>query len=222
MVSAMPTSLDTTVFFLVNRGMANPFFDVLMPLLSARGFLLAFPVLVLAVVTAWRQSTKEHFRSAHFALLVLVVPVGMFFLADMLNDMLKDILARSRPCEALDGVRLLVRCPRSFSMPSGHAIASFAFSVSFFILSRDILSGGWRWYTLVLAGLIGFSRMYIGVHYPSDIIVGTALGSGLAAAASAPLLRLSVPYRRRREEGTLRILRRNAQSGKVKKGKRTS
>ncbi len=217
----MIPSLDTSLFLLVNHGMANGLFDVLMPLLSARGFLLVFPVLALAVI-AVTQKRDALLRPAYVAVTAVCVPVAVFFLADLLNDALKDLLARSRPCEALYGVRLLVRCPPSFSMPSGHAIASFAFAVSFFILSRDILSKGWRWYGIVLAAMIAFSRVYIGVHYPADVVVGMLLGTGMASAVSIPLLRRAAPYRRRaalRDDGTLRILRRNVQSGKVRKGK---
>ncbi len=186
----MTTTLDTSLFFLVNRSMTNPFFDILMPLLSERGFLLALPVLLLAAVSALRLPASTGGPSLRLALIVLFLPVAMFFAADMLNDILKDIFARQRPCQALEGVRLLVRCPRSSSLPSGHAIDSFAFSVSFFILAKGLVSRGWRWYALVLAAMIAFSRVYIGVHYPSDIVLGTLLGMAIAWAACAPLSKL--------------------------------
>lgn len=183
----MGPSFDTSVFFLINTGMTNPAFDVLMPLLSDRGYLLALPVLALAAFFALRQRSP----SVLFAVIVLIMPVLLFFIADRINDLLKEIIARSRPCRVLEGVRLLAACPRSFSLPSGHAIASFAFAGSFFILTRGLLSNGWRGYVLLLAGTVAFSRVYIGVHYPLDVAVGTLLGTGLAAAVCIPLRRLS-------------------------------
>ncbi len=189
-MSATATSLDASLFFLINHGTGNPLFDVLMPLLSDRGYLLVFPPLLLAVARALPRPGGRPAGSLRLAVLLLILPVAMFFASDMLNDLLKDIFARHRPCQALEGVRLLVRCPRSFSMPSGHAIASFSFSVTFFVISREVLSAAWRWYALVLAAMIAFSRVYIGVHYPSDILIGAALGSVLSAAVSLFLLRI--------------------------------
>ncbi len=184
--------MDISLFFLVNHGMVNPLFDVLMPLLSQRGFLLVFPVLALALI-ALLQKREAFVNPALIAATVVIVPVGLFYLADNINDLLKEHFARERPCFVLEGVRVLVRCPTSYSLPSGHAIDSFSFAVSFFILSRGILSRGWRWYALVLAGTIAFSRVYIGVHYPADVLVGTLLGTGLAGAVSIPFLRLYPP-----------------------------
>ncbi len=185
----MIPSIDISLFFLVNHGMVNPLFDVLMPLLSQRGFLLVLPVLALALL-ALLQKRKAFVHPALVAATVVIVPIGLFFLADSINDLLKDHFARERPCLVLEGVRLLVRCPASYALQSGHAIDSFSFAVSFFILTRGILSRGWRWYALVLAGMIAFSRVYIGVHYPADVLIGTLLGTGLAGAVSIPLLRL--------------------------------
>ncbi len=221
---AMISSVDRSLFFLANQGMVNPLFDVLMPLLSERGFLLVFPVLMFTVIAAWQKRDAFLRHPTFLTLGTVLVPVAMFFLADGLNDLLKDHFARERPCLALGGVRLLIPCPRSFSMPSGHAIASFAFAASFFILTRGMLSIGWRLYPLILAGFIAFSRIYIGVHYPSDVGVGILCGIVLGGVVSAPLLRRYAPDDRRRaaidEKGPIRFLRRNVQSGKVRKGRR--
>jgi undecaprenyl-diphosphatase len=193
----MFSSIDTSLFFLVNRSAANPFFDVLMPVLSNRGFLLVLPVLSLALFGLFKERTRPARRWIIYSLVLAVVPVAAFFLADSVNDLLKTAIARPRPCFVIEGDRLLARCPTSFSMPSGHAIASFAYAGSFFLLARNIIARGWRWYVLLLAAAIAFSRVYIGVHYPSDIAVGTVLGLAVATAVSAPLLRLH-PSRQRR------------------------
>jgi undecaprenyl-diphosphatase len=183
----MLRSIDTIIFFLVNREAVNPFFDLLMPLLSDRGFLLALPLMALVMTGASAKGAAGRSRALGSALLICLVPLAMFFLAEGSNDLLKNYFARPRPCAGLEDVRLLVRCPRSFSLPSGHATDSFAFAISFVILSRKVLSAGWRWYLLLLAGAIAFSRVYIGVHYPSDILFGSLLGAGLAWAVCTPI-----------------------------------
>ena len=70
----------------------------------------------------------------------------------------------------------LIRHPRDTSFPSGHAGASFACAVVF----AYMLPGAFGTMALVLAGLISFSRMYLGVHYPSDVIVGAGVGTACA------------------------------------------
>ncbi len=69
-------------------------------------------------------------------------------------------------------------------MPSGHAISSFAFAIPLFYLTREFIANAWRTYPLVLALLIAFSRMYLGVNYPTDVLVGAFLGTFIALALS--------------------------------------
>ncbi len=173
-------NIDTHLFFLINRGMANPFFDILMPLLTSRGFLLVIPFLpyVLYRGAAAKASGNRTFLAP--AIAAVVIPFIAFPLAALLCAALKNLVARPRPCDVLDAVRLLVACPRSFSFPSSHATTSFAFAAPLFLLTRRFLRTGWRLYPVVLAALIALSRPYVGVHYPFDIAAGTLLGTGVA------------------------------------------
>lgn len=184
----MTDSVDIQLFFLINRGTANQLFDILMPLLSNRGFLLALPLLAFAGMSVARSMRGTTHR---IALPLVLMPVVAFYIADRVNDLPKLLIARPRPCIALEGVRLLVRCPGSFSMPSGHAVASFAYAVSFWIVCRNVIAPGWRWFVLALAAAIAFSRIYIGVHYPADIAVGTVLGCGIGWGAGILAVRIS-------------------------------
>ncbi len=61
-------------------------------------------------------------------------------------------------------------------MPSGHALDSFAFVLPLYYLTRRYIGLTWRLYPLALAALISFSRIYLGVHYPTDVLVGALLG----------------------------------------------
>ena len=172
--------MDTRLFLLINQGMANPLFDVLMPALTHRGYLLVIPVALYTLYAGSRSRTPSGRTSLRTALAAIVISLIAFPLADSLSEWLKVFFARPRPCHELDGIRLLVRCSSSFSLPSGHATTSFAFTLPIFLLTSPFLPLRWRIFPLAVAGMVAFSRPYVGVHYPSDILAGAVLGGGVA------------------------------------------
>lgn len=106
------------------------------------------------------------------------------------NIMLKHLVARVRPFDRIQGLTVLIRRPQDFSFPSGHTSSSFAVATVF--LSMLPLWVGLT--AMTLAVLIAFSRLYLGAHYPSDVVCGAVLGVifGLAALYfMPPLLRSS-------------------------------
>lgn len=87
------------------------------------------------------------------------------------NLLLKPLVARIRPYDINTTVQLLIARPMDFSFPSGHAGASFAAASALFY-SKDRL-----WIpAVILASLIGFSRLYLYVHYPTDVLAGIVIG----------------------------------------------
>lgn len=102
------------------------------------------------------------------------------------NLILKPFVARIRPCDIHTAVQLLVPRPDDFSFPSGHTGASFA-AASALYFSKSKL----RFPALVLAALIGFSRLYLYVHYPTDVLAGAVLGA-LLGWAGCTLVRFGV------------------------------
>lgn len=94
-------------------------------------------------------------------------------LASIMNNLiLKEIFERTRPYEVVEGLNSVIGNMNSFSFPSGHTASSFAMAT---VLYRQ-LPFKFGILAIVLAILIGFSRMYLGVHYPSDVCVGILIG----------------------------------------------
>lgn len=175
------SGLDRQLFFLINHGTSFPLFDLLMPFLTGRGYLFFFPFLGYIF---WKARTAKARGDSDFNLQVVLwaVCVSLFslLLSDWMALEIKNIVMRQRPCNALEGVKLLAGCTGSYSMPSNHATNSFAAAVSLVFLTRRYISPLWSLYLLTVAGLIAFSRVYVGVHYPSDIFIGALLGTAVA------------------------------------------
>lgn len=88
------------------------------------------------------------------------------------NVILKDLIARIRPYEVVEGLRLIIEEQHDYSFPSGHTCASFAAALTFY----KIFPRCWGVPAVILAVLIAISRLYVGVHYPSDVLGGLLVG----------------------------------------------
>ena len=101
---------------------------------------------------------------------VLVVAMILQYLINA--GILKHLFARVRPCNVDTTVELLIKRPKGFSFPSGHSAAAFCVvGVLYGAKIRELF-----WPVLVLAILIGFSRLYLYVHFPTDVFVGALCG----------------------------------------------
>jgi len=156
-------SLDTGLFELINRGGQNSFFDWFMPFMTdLKNF--TYVLVLVGALVLWRE------RKAG---LVFLVFVGLTLaITDPLSSrLLKEWIGRIRPCQILSGVRLLTECNTSYSFPSSHAVNIFAAA---YFLSQPFSRLTPLFFGI--AAIVGYSRIYIGVHYPLDVIGGAAVG----------------------------------------------
>lgn len=178
----MLQSLDNALFAVLNRGMGNPFLDAVMPVITGlhhtKWFLWVVGLFAVAVLA--RGS-----RRARVWVLCAIVAVG---LSDLFcARVVKRIVPRDRPCSIVAATgamtypdtRLVGNCPGSKSFPSNHASNMMALGLVCCWFTR----GRKRWAWMLLPLVVGYSRVYLGYHYPLDMVGGWAVGALVGAAA---------------------------------------
>lgn len=159
-------SIDVDLFRFINSSLSNSVFDFIMPLITDLNKQRLVLVLVLVILLWMIIRGRRNVRMAAFLLIITII------ISDQLSSsVIKHWFERPRPCHALQNVHLLVSCGSGFSFPSSHAVNNFAAALilAFFIPQT-------KWWFLGFAAIVSFSRVYVGVHYPSDIIGGAIIG----------------------------------------------
>ncbi|MFZ1258589.1 MAG: phosphatase PAP2 family protein [Candidatus Saccharimonas sp.] len=172
--------IDTGILKAVHR-LESHFLDSFIPVATDIGGVVGVSVLTVLALALFVYK-KEYIR----AIGVFVSVAG----ASLLNVLLKSVFERARP----DLWERLVN-ESSYSFPSGHAMASAALGIAVVVA---LWNSRWRWWSFSAAALyivfVGFSRMYLGVHYPTDIIAGWCV-SGAWVLAVALLIRSKLGHR---------------------------
>ncbi|MDP3470047.1 MAG: phosphatase PAP2 family protein [Daejeonella sp.] len=165
---------DQNLFFGINQGLSNSFFDWLMPALRNRFFWT--PLYLFIVIFLVRNYRKKGWYILLFAFLC-------FGLTDYISSsVIKPSVGRLRPCndpEIKKDVRNLIACGTGYSFPSSHAANHFGLAVFL------ILVFYYKWKLILPVGLfwaisVSFAQIYVGVHFPLDILGGAILGSMIA------------------------------------------
>lgn len=154
-------AFEFTILDWIQANLRNPILDLLMPAITALGNGGFIWILLAGVLMLMPKHRKAG----------MAVLAGLVLEVICCNLVLKPLVARIRPCDVNTAVQLLIARPDDFSFPSGHTGASFA-AVAALYTSRNKL-----WIpSLISAVLIAFSRLYLYVHYPSDVLAGVVIG----------------------------------------------
>jgi undecaprenyl-diphosphatase len=162
--------LDAALFGLVNGGLTTPALDLFMPFITDINNFVIVIALAIAGLVIFGGSRGR------WVVLLLILAIAA---SDLTSGFFKNLFMRARPCDAIEGARLLSGCGGSFSFPSSHASNIFTAMVLLSTRYRRL----WPAF-LSVAFLVAYSRVYVGVHYPIDVAAGTLLGTAIALGFS--------------------------------------
>jgi len=156
--------IDKKMMVFLNKTISNPIFDFIMPIITNQNFLV-FSSLVLIGYLAY-------FGGKRGRITIVVLLIAASFSDALCFQIIKPWVGRIRPShEFYDYINLLVSKGGKYSFPSNHAANSFVFAtVLSYFYDRN------RIFLYILASTIAFSRVYVGVHYPMDIVFGSIIG----------------------------------------------
>lgn len=162
---------DQWLFIQVNNHQSNSFFDAIMPYI--RNSFFWAPVYLFLFFFIVINFKKNRWWWVIFFLCIVS-------LTDMTSSRLvKEAFERLRPCRDPDffqHVRLLVNsCSGGYSFTSSHAANHFGMATFMFLTLRPVI-GKWIWLVFAWAAIIGYAQVYVGVHYPFDVLGGAAIG----------------------------------------------
>ena len=172
--------MDLTILNFINVTLANSVFDIFFKYIGDLD-LWRWPLVLVLALLLWKGGPRGRWFVLGAALAIAIVDPSIHYI-------LKPLFGRLRPCReaALEWLRLIDGCGGKYGFPSSHAANLMAIAVvagSFYKRSRYFL--------YPLAILIAVSRVYLGVHYPSDILGGAAYGAAIGILVLIPIKSLA-------------------------------
>lgn len=169
---------DHWLFHEINQVWINSVFDLILPFLRQQEFWYFF-YLFLLVFALYNFGIKGCWWAVSLIMTVII--------SDLVSSsLIKSLIFRYRPCsdpDLGDQVRILVNyCPQNSSFTSSHACNHFAAAWFIFITLNQ--TGSWRWIVFVWASVICYAQVYVGVHFPLDILGGAILGTTIGRVMS--------------------------------------
>lgn len=156
--------LDVWFLYFINHTLSNPLFNRIFPFITeVKNWYIAYLILFLLLIFKGGRTG----RIAALFLIILIIATDQFS-----SSFLKNFIQRVRPCNTFGDLNVLVTCTDSFSFPSSHAVNNFGVAVYF-----SKIFPRYKIPFLTVASLMAFSRPYVGVHYPSDVLGGMLIGS---------------------------------------------
>jgi undecaprenyl-diphosphatase len=179
-------SLDLAIFYFLNHTISTGFLDKFFSIITdVNKWYIAY--LILAGITFFKGGTKGKITIIGLILLIVVTDQTGY-------RILKELVMRVRPCNALSDAITPVGCAGGYSFPSNHALNNFAAAI--FLLR---LYPNYKWIFLVVATLVSISRIYLGVHYPSDVIGGALIGIAFGYLFSIAALKVNNYFNNKNE-----------------------
>ncbi len=154
-------SYEIPILDFIRENIGCKFLDTVMPIITSLADKGLFWILIAVVMLFFRKTRKMGITMG--AALIIGLALG--------NGVLKNLFNRTRPFAEVEDINLLIEKPHDPSFPSGHTLASFEAAVAMMFYNKKFGIPA-----LVLASLIAFSRMYLYVHYPTDILGGVVFG----------------------------------------------
>ena len=158
---------ELPILWWIREHLTNPFLDMVMPLISSLARHGEFWILLALILLCFKRTRK--------AGVAMGIAMACGFLVG--NMGLKNLFARIRPYDMVE-VEMLVEHLSDFSFPSGHTLVSFNAAIALHHYHRK-----WGIAAVVLASVIAYSRLYLFVHYPTDVVAGVLLAVGIAFAS---------------------------------------
>lgn len=161
------TNIDFSILYWIQDNLRNSFTDFVMPLFSnlQDGGLIWISIAVVMLF----------FKRTRYCGIAVLLAMGIDTLITEYG--IKNVVCRVRPCNLVDDVNMLVEKPTSYSFPSNHSASAFAGAVAVML---TIKKKAWTIPAFVFSGIIAFSRMYVFVHFPSDVFAGILIGSTIS------------------------------------------
>ena len=161
--------LDGNILLFIQEFIRNPFLDPIVIFITSLGDGGMIWILATIALLIPKKTRRIGWMSALALLGSLLIN----------NTLIKNLVARPRPFTVLPELNILIPTPGEFSFPSGHTSSSFAAAAVFYRHLPKKLGVP----AVILAALIGLSRLYVGVHYPTDVLAGALMGIALSYLA---------------------------------------
>ena len=153
--------LDNYILFIIEKYVHNRYLDIIMPIVT-----LTANLGIIWIVIAIGLILDKPYRLIGYSVLLTL------FISTIVGEgIIKHIVRRVRPCNKQENISMICFKPNSYSFPSGHTLSSFA--------AAEMLSLYFSQYRLVfmaIAFFIALSRLYLYVHYPTDVLAGFIIG----------------------------------------------